>query len=118
MTIRVEDIDTLDFSDVADLSQPPLPPIHPGVHLLEDFMKPLEMSANALAQALRVPTNRITAIVNGDRGITADTALRLARYFDMSPEFWLNLQKSYELQVAKIEVAAEIEAEVTPRQVA
>lgn len=118
MTIRIEDIDKIDFSDVADLSQPPLPPIHPGVHLLEDFMKPLEMSANALAQALRVPTNRITAIINGERGITADTAMRIARYFGGDARSWLNLQASYELEKAQIEAGAEIEAGITPRQVA
>jgi addiction module HigA family antidote len=77
-----------------------LPPIHPGEHLLEDFMKPLDLSRNALARELRVPPQRISEIVQGRRAITADTALRLGRYFDTSPAFWLNLQTSYDLQTA------------------
>ena len=77
-----------------------LPPIHPGEHLLEDFMKPLKLSRNAVARELRVPPQRISEIVQGSRGITADTALRLARYFGTSPQFWLNLQTRYDLQTA------------------
>lgn len=65
---------------------------HPGVVLREEFMLPLELSANALSRALDVPPNRITTIVNGDRSVTGDTALRLARYFGTTPEFWMNLQ--------------------------
>src|SRR6202023_3267191 len=71
-------------------------PVHPGEHLREDFMQPLGLSVNALALALRVPATRILAIVNQKRRISPDTALRLARYFKMSPEFWLNLQTHYE----------------------
>ena len=77
-----------------------LPPIHPGEHLLEDFLKPLALSRNALARELRVPAQRISEIVNCNRAITADTALRLGRYFDTSPDFWLNLQTRYDLQTA------------------
>ena len=77
-----------------------LPPIHPGEHLFEDFMKPLGLSRNALARELRVPPQRISEIVQGRRGITADTALRLAQYFGTSPAFWLNLQNRHDLQSA------------------
>ena len=80
-----------------------LPPIHPGEVLKEEFMLPLELSANALARALRVPTNRISAIVNGERGVTADTALRLAKALGTTPDFWLNLQKQYDLDCARDE---------------
>ena len=77
-----------------------LPAIHPGKHVAEE-LKELNMSAAALARKLKVPTNRITEILNGRRAITADTALRLGHYFGTSPEFWLNLQKLYELRVAE-----------------
>ncbi len=76
-------------------------PIHPGEILREEYLVPLDMSSNALAQAIGVPANRISAIVAGERGITADTALRLSRAFGTSPEFWLNLQQSYELRLAE-----------------
>jgi antitoxin HigA-1 len=78
-----------------------MPPIHPGEIMLEEYLRPLGMSANALANAIGVPANRISAIIAGDRGITADTALRLARAFSTTPDFWLNLQKTYELRVAE-----------------
>ncbi len=74
-------------------------PVHPGEILLEEYLKPMGMSANALAQALGVPANRISAILNGERGITADTALRLSAAFETSVQFWLNLQQSYELRL-------------------
>ena len=80
-----------------------LSPIHPGEILVEEFMKPLGLNAHKLALALRVPANRIQAIVSGERGISGDTALRLARYFGVSPEFWMNLQASYEIRVARKE---------------
>jgi len=78
-----------------------LSPIPPGEILIEDFMKPLNISMNQLARDLDVPPNRISAVVNGRRAITADTALRLAKYFGTSPDVWLGLQKDYELRVAK-----------------
>jgi len=78
-----------------------LPPVTPGEILREEFMLPLGLSANRLADALGVPANRITAILNGSRTVTADTALRLARCFDTSPEFWLNLQVLHDLEVAR-----------------
>ncbi|MGA7456898.1 MAG: HigA family addiction module antitoxin [Methyloceanibacter sp.] len=79
----------------------PLPPVHPGEVLKEEFMKPLGLSANALARAIRVPANRISTIVNADRGVTADTALRLAKALGTTPDFWLNLQKQYDLDCAR-----------------
>lgn len=91
-----------------------LPPIHPGEILLEEYMKPLELSANALSNRLGVTAARVNEIVNGKRGITADTALRLARFFRTTPEFWLDLQKNYELEVAKREVGARILEEISP----
>jgi addiction module HigA family antidote len=95
-----------------------LDPIHPGEILLEEFMRPLGISINALARYLRVPPNRISAIVNGKRGITADTALRLSRYFSNSAEFWLNLQASYDLRVARRQASPAIDREVIPRKAA
>jgi addiction module HigA family antidote len=77
--------------------------IHPGEILREEYLLPLDMSANALATALDVPANRITTILNGDRALTADTALRLAKFFGTTPDFWLNLQVQYELRVAESE---------------
>ncbi len=82
-------------------------PVHPGKHLAE-ALEELGMSAAEFARQIRVPTNRITAILNGTRAVTADTALRLGHWFGTSAEFWLNLQKLYELRVAEAEVGAEI----------
>ena len=78
-------------------------PIHPGEILLEEFLRPpgQALNANTLAKALGVPANRITAIINGQRGITGDTAVRLAAFFNTSAEFWMNLQKTYELRLAE-----------------
>ena len=78
-----------------------LDPIPPGEILYEDFMKPMGVSINGLAREIAVPPNRISDIVNGKRAITADTALRLGKYFGVSPELWLNLQVDYDLRVAK-----------------
>jgi len=93
-------------------------PIHPGEILLEEFLGPLGMTAHALSQAIRVPATRVNDIVNGRRGVTADTALRLARYFGNSPEFWLNLQAAHDLRAAEREAATRIEREVSPRAAA
>ena len=76
-------------------------PIHPGEMLREEFLVPMGLSANALALAIRVPVTRVSEIVNERRGITADTALRLARYFRMTPEFWMNIQSHYDLEMAR-----------------
>ncbi len=91
---------------------------HPGETIREDYLEPLNMSANRLAMELRVPATRMTEIVHGRRGITADTALRLARYFNTTPKFWLNLQASYDLAVAAEAKAEEIERSVKPRAAA
>ena len=95
-----------------------LSPIRPGEILLEEFMKPLGLSANKLALELRVPSNRVVAIVGGKRAISADTALRLARYFNTSADFWVNLQARYDLQRAEDAFAAAIAREVQPRDAA
>ena len=89
-------------------------PIHPGEFLREDFLVPMGLSANALALALRVPVTRISEIVRERRGITADTALRLARYFGTTPDFWMKMQMSYDLAVASRQSIARIEVEVFP----
>jgi addiction module HigA family antidote len=94
-----------------------MPALHPGEMLREDFMKPLGLSANALAIALRVPVTRISEIVRERRGITADTALRLARYFSMTPEFWMRLQMDFDLESAADSQAASIRDEIRPRPV-
>ena len=89
-------------------------PVHPGEVLREDYLVPLGMSANALAKALNVPAPRINDIVRERRGITADTAMRLARYFGGDARSRLNLQAAYDLRVAEIENAKRIEREITP----
>lgn len=92
-----------------------MPALHPGEMLREEFMKPLGLSANALAIALRVPVTRISEIVRERRGITADTALRLARYFNMTPEFWMRLQMDYDLESASDAEREAIREEIRPR---
>ena len=89
-------------------------PIHPGEFLREDFLVPLGLSANALALALRVPVTRVSEIVRERRGITADTALRLARYFGTTADFWMKMQMSYDLARASQEAIAQIELEIFP----
>jgi addiction module HigA family antidote len=93
-------------------------PPHPGETIKEDYLLPLGMSVNQLAKALGIGAARLNEIVRGERGVTADTALRLARYFGTSPEFWLNLQSLYDLRVAERKVRAKIEREITPLKVA
>jgi len=88
------------------------PPIHPGEILLQVYMDPLGLSRNKLAEALDVDPGRVNRIVTGKSGITADTALRLARYFGTTPQLWMNLQAKYDLEVAKTKKAAEIEKKV------
>ena len=92
------------------------PPIHPGETLREDFLKPLGLSVNRLAMELHVAVTRINDIANGQRSITADTALRLARYFGTSPQFWINLQANYDLEVAMDASGKVIETQVRRRQ--
>ena len=93
-------------------------PIHPGEILLEEFLKPLKMSANALSIALRIPAPRINDLVREKRGLSADTALRLARYFASTAQFWLNFQTVDELKIVEQQVGASIHKEIFPRQVA
>ncbi len=92
--------------------QKKLPPIHPGEVLLEEFLKPLGISQYQLAKDLHVPPRRINEIVHGTRAITADTALRLARYFGTTDRFWLNLQARYDLEVEKDRLGDRLEKEV------
>lgn len=94
------------------MAQRLLDPIHPGEILAEEFLKPSGLSANALAKALDVPVTRISEIVRGRRGVSADTALRLARYFGTSAELWLGLQAEYDLRVARRAVGEEIRRRV------
>jgi antitoxin HigA-1 len=91
--------------------------MHPGRTIVEDVLKPLRMSVNALAKELRVPTTRLNDIVRRRRGITADTALRLARYLGTSPRFWLNLQTIFDLRVAEYEKRRIIHKQISPRKV-
>lgn len=92
-----------------------LPPIHPGEVLLEEFLKPLELSQNRLGRCVGVPPRRINEIVLGKRRISAETALRLARYFGTSPQFWLGLQSDYDLDVAADKLGERLEREVEVR---
>lgn len=94
-----------------------LSPIHPGEVLLEEFLEPLEISQYRLAKDISVPARRINEIVHGKRSVTADTALRLARYFGTSDRFWLNLQASYDLDVQRDRLGSRLEVEVLPRAV-
>lgn len=88
--------------------------MHPGVHLHKTFMNPRGLSINGLARRINVPPNRISGIVNGERAITPDTALRLARYFDTSAMFWMNLQSRFELAAAEESVGDEINTTILP----
>ena len=94
-----------------------LKPVHPGEILREEFMVPLGLSMNKMAMDLRVPVTRIADIANERRGVSADTALRFARYFKNSPTFWMNLQTRYDLEVAEDEIAAKVERDVQPLEV-
>ena len=89
-------------------------PVHPGEVLREDYLKPLKLSANALSKALHVPAGRVNDIVLGRRGVTPDTALRLARYFGGDAQSWLNLQQAFDLKTTKLAKAKQIEAEIKP----
>jgi addiction module HigA family antidote len=91
-----------------------LKPVHPGEILREEFLQPLSLSMNKVALDLRVPVTRIADIVNARRGITADTALRLARYFNNSASFWMNLQTRFDLEVAEDEIASKVARDVSP----
>jgi len=92
-----------------------LTPVTPGDVLLEEFLKPMKISQNQLAKDIHVPANRISQIIHGKREITADTALRLGRYFGIEPEFWLNLQVRYNMKITKRKVGGMIEKEIQCR---
>jgi antitoxin HigA-1 len=115
MSIKRDDLDAgrIDFADVTTGRRLPL--IHPGEILCDDFLRPLKISVYALAQAIKVPRSRLNDIVLGRRGITADTAFRLARYFGTTPGFWINLQARYDLDAADRKLRRRIEREVSPR---
>jgi antitoxin HigA-1 len=95
-----------------------MPPIHPGETLREDFLRPLGLTANRLAMELMVPVTRVNDIARGKRAITADTALRLSRYFGTTPQFWMNLQANYELELAADAWGAEIAVRIRPHHAA
>jgi len=114
MSIKREELHSTDFSGIA-IKGKRLPITEPGEILLHDFMEPLGLSANALGNALNVPPNRITGILKKQRAITADTALRLSRYFGNSAQFWLTLQVNYELEVARLASGAQLQREIKPR---
>ena len=95
-----------------------MPPIHPGETLREDFLKPLGLTANRLAIELMVPVTRINDIARGKRAIRADTALRLARFFGTTPQFWMNLQANYDLELAQDARGSEIDGRIRPHHAA
>jgi addiction module HigA family antidote len=115
MMIKREDLDAgrIDFADVSTGKRLPL--VHPGEILRHDFLRPMKISVYMLAQAIKVPRSRINDIVLGRRGVTADTAFRLARYFGTSADFWINLQARYDLDAAERKLRRRIEREVRPR---
>ncbi|MEW8105034.1 MAG: HigA family addiction module antitoxin [Candidatus Thiodiazotropha endolucinida] len=110
MSIRVEDFDSIDFSDIATGER--VAPVHPGEILMEEFLEPMEISQNRIARDIGVPPRRINEIVLGKRSLTADTALRLGAYFNMSPQFWVNLQSSYDLAAANAALGDRLREEV------
>lgn len=112
MVIKRSDLGSIDFSDIGTGES--ILETHPGEILRSEFLEPLGMSVNALALALRVPAPRINDIVRGKRAISADTALRLERYFGASAQFWLNLQIAYDLRVATAAAGEQIEREIEP----
>ena len=93
-------------------------PVHPGVVLKADLLEPLGMSVNKLATELHVPANRLSQIISGKRGISPDTSLRLARYFGFTPEYWLNMQAQYDLEVIRRQSMRQIEKEIKPCEAA
>jgi addiction module HigA family antidote len=113
MTIKREEIEQVDFSDVHSGRR--LPPVHPGQILRDEFLTPMDISVYELANAIKVPRSRVNDIVLGRRAITLDTALRLGRYFGTTPEFWINLQTHHDLDLATRGLRKKIEREVAPR---
>ena len=115
MTIAREELDRqgVDFADVASGRR--LPPVHPGRILRDEFLEPMDLSVYLLARDIKAPRTRLNEIVLGRRAVTVDTALRLARYFGTTAEFWINLQTRYDLDVAELKVRPRIDREVAPR---
>ena len=115
MTITREAVDrrTVDFAGVTSGRR--LPPVNPGQFLRDEFLDPLGLSVYALARALNVPRPRLNEVVRGRRSVSTDTALRLARYFGTSPQFWINLQVRYDLDVAERALRRTIDSQVKPR---
>ena len=113
-TIKREDMDRgeVDFSDVVSCRRLPL--VHPGEILRDEFLSPMDLTVYRLAKAIKVSRPRLNDLVLGRRGVTTDTALRLGRYFRTTPEFWINLQTRYDLDVAERTVRAKIEQEIEP----
>ena len=114
MTVKREELDRgeIDFADVASGRQ--LAPVHPGEILRDEFLTPMGISVYRLAHAINVSRPRLNDIVLGRRGVTTDTALPLGRYFGMTPEFWINLQTRYDLDIAERTIRPQIEQEVEP----
>jgi antitoxin HigA-1 len=108
-----EDAKHLDFSDIVDPEAPKLDPLHPGRFLLEEFLEPLEMTQYRLAKSIGVSQRRIGEIISGQRAITADTALRLEKFFGMRAQFWMNLQTAYDLEIAERSLGTTLET-ITP----
>ena len=115
MTIKREDIDSHQIDLLEVTSGKRLAPVHPGEILKDDFLEPMALRVYEFANAIKVPRSRANDIVRGRRAITTDTALRLARYFGTTPEFWINLQARYDLDVADRDLRKRIEKEVEPR---
>lgn len=103
----------VDFSDIATGRR--LPTVHPGEILRNEFLRPLGISVYEFASALKVPRSRVNDIVRGRRAVTADTAMRFARYFGTTPNFWINLQAQYDLEIAERTIRRKVEREVSPR---
>jgi addiction module HigA family antidote len=113
MSIRIEDLSRMDFSDVADVAAGKLPPIHPGEILLEDFLLPMGITQYRLAKEIGVAQRRIGQIVAGNRAVTPDTGLRLSRYFGLNDGFWVGLQTDYDLEMARAALG-EVLARIRP----
>ena len=117
MSISRSDVDAgrVDFCDVVDADAEPLAPVHPGTLLATEWLAPLGISAYRLAKDINVPANRVTEIINGKRAISAETALRLARYFGTDAQSWVNLQAAYDIAIARRECGDRVGREVSPR---
>jgi antitoxin HigA-1 len=117
MSIDRKDLErgAVDLSDVIDAEAPAIAPTHPGEILRDEFLEPLGITPYRLAKDIGVPMTRISTILAGERAITAETALRLGRYFGMTAEFWLGLQEQYDLDRARAELGDRLETEVKPR---